>query len=104
MAEVTRSFFTYLPTAIGLGLLLYVVLRVTLGPARANRVLVRSTRFLGGGLVRLVAYVGRVFVLTLINTGVLLARLVVGWGRPSIVTYAWGRYWEGMAEVFLGRR
>jgi hypothetical protein len=104
LAEVSPSFISYLPWMIGVGFLLYLGLFMAVGAPTANRMVTRIGRFVGGGLVRLMVYLGRVILLTVFHTGVLLVRLILGRGRPAIATHAWGRYWEALGEVFVGRR
>lgn len=104
MAESTPSLVSALPWMIGVGFLLYLGVFMAVGAPTANRMVTRIGRFVGGGLVRLVVYLGRVLVLTVFHTGVLVVRLILGRGRPAIATHAWGRYWEALAEVWGGRR
>lgn len=104
MAESTPSLVSALPWMIGVGFLLYLGLFMAMGAAKANRIVARIGRGVGGGLVRLMVYLGRVILLTVFHTGVLLVRLILGRGRPAIATHAWGRYREALAEVLAGRR
>lgn len=95
--------FTYLGTVIILGIIAYGLMFMVLGSRRTHRVLSWILRASGFVLLRAVMYLGKVLVLTLINTGALFIRLFVCRGRPALVSQAWAYYRERMADVVLGR-
>lgn len=90
-----------LESVLVLAVMLYGMLLMVLGPRRLHRLLSNVLDAVFCGTVRLTKRISQILALTLINTMTLFVRLGVSGGRRDLVTEAWAKYLERMADVIF---
>ena len=90
-----------LESVLVVAVMLYGMLLMCLGPRRLNRFLSNVLKAVFIGIGRFIKHFAKVLTFAVINTTTLMARLVASGGRRDLVTEAWAKYVERMADVIF---